>query len=52
MVERQKTEAIIAKCHKNRGRICLFSREEQNHESDTRDKTDPDQPKDKYILQL
>ncbi len=53
IVEKQKTKTIAAKRRKARGGISLFSEEEENCESDTRDKTDPDQVNnDKNSLQL
>ena len=52
MVERQKIEFMAAKRHRNKRRISSSSREERNHESNTRDDTYPDQAKDQYQLQL
>lgn len=52
MVKRQKIEAMAIKRRKDRGEIILFSREKENHESETKDDTDPDQAKDKYQLQI
>ena len=49
--EKQKTEAMVAKCCGNRGRISLSSKKEENYESNIRDDTDPDQANDKYLLQ-
>ncbi len=45
-MERWKTEAMVAKCQRARGGINSSSREEENYESNTRDKTDPDQAGD------
>ena len=45
IVERQKTEAIAAKCCTNRGGINLLSREEKNYKGDTSNNTDPEQAK-------
>lgn len=50
MVKRQKTEAIIAKCRRNIRRMSLSSREEENHENDTGNNTNPDKVIDKYSL--
>lgn len=52
MVERWKGEAMAAKCCKDKRGFSLSSGEEKNHESDTENDTDPDQAKDKYLLQL
>ena len=53
MVERWKTKVMAAKCRRVRGEISSSSEEEENYESNTRDKTDPDQVgNDKYPLQL
>ena len=41
---------MVAKCCRKRKRISLSSREKKNHESNTRDDTNPDQAKDKYPL--
>ena len=43
IMEKQKTEAMTAKCRRARGGISLSNEEEKNYESDTRDKTDPNQ---------
>ena len=51
MVEKQKTEAMDAKCHRNRKGISLFSKKKGNYKSDTRDDIDPNQADDKYLLQ-
>lgn len=40
MVEKQKTEAIAAKRHKDRKRINLFNRKEENYEGDNKDNID------------
>ena len=42
MVKKRKTEAMAAKCHRDRGGISLFSEEKGNYESDTGEDTDPD----------
>ncbi len=53
MVERRKTKAMAAKCQRARRGISLFSEEEEIYESDTENKTDPDQANDdKNPLQL
>lgn len=52
MMERRKTEAIAAKCQRNKGGISLSSRKEKNYWFDTGDDIDPDQVDDKYLLQL
>ena len=53
MVERQKIEAMAARCQRARGGISLSSKEEENYESDTGDKTDSDPAgNDKNPLQL
>ena len=52
MVERQKIEAMTAKRQRIRGEISFFSEQKEDYESDTRDKIDPDQANDKYLLQL
>ena len=53
MVEKQKTEAMAVRRQRARRGISLSSKEEENYESDTRDKTDPDQAgDDKNPLQL
>lgn len=51
-MESQKIKAITAKCHRNRKRIGLFNRKEENHKSDTGDYIDLDQVKNKYLQQL
>lgn len=43
IVEKEKTKALTAKHHKNRGRISLFSKEKKNYESDIRDNMNLDQ---------
>ncbi len=49
----QKTEAMLAKRQRARGRISLSSEEEKNYKSDTRDETDLDQANNNKIpLQL
>ena len=50
MKERRKAEAMDAKRHGARGGMSSSSEEED--ESDTGNDTDPDQAKDKYLLQL
>lgn len=41
MVERGKTEAMVAKCRKTRREIGISSEEEGNYESDIENKIDP-----------
>ncbi len=48
MVERRKTEAIVAKRYRNRRKISLFSEKEENYDSDIANDTDLDQAEDKY----
>ena len=43
IVERQKTEAMAAKCRRAREGISSSNEKEENYESDTRDETDPNQ---------
>ncbi len=53
MVEKRKIEVIAVKRQRVKGGIRLSNKEEENYESDTRDKTDPDQANDdKNPLQL
>ena len=53
MVERWKTEAMAMRCQRARKGISLFIEEEENHENNIEDKTDPDQASnDKNLLQL
>lgn len=52
MIEKQKTEAMTAKRHKNRRGISLFNAKKENYESETKNNTDPNQAKDKYSLQF
>ena len=53
IVEKRKIEVIAAKCCRNRRRISLSSKEEENYDSNTADNTDPDQTKGKYrVLRL
>ena len=52
MVERRKTKTMATKRCRDRGGISLSSGKEENHKTDTRDDTNPDQAKDKYPLQL
>ena len=53
IVEKQKIEAMATRCQRGRGRISLSSEEKENYESDTGDKTDPNQVgNDKNLLQL
>ena len=40
MVERQKTEAITTKYHKNRGKIGLLNKEEENYNNNIADNID------------
>ena len=42
MIKRYKVEVIATKCHRNRGRISLFSKEKENYDSDTIDNMDSD----------
>ena len=51
-MKRQKTETMVAKRRRNRGGISLFSRDEGNHKSDTGNDTDPNQAKNKGLLQF
>ena len=50
MMKNWKTKTMIAKRQKVRRRISLFSK--QKDENDTRDKIDPYQTNNKYLLQL
>ena len=52
MIEKRKREAIAAKYRRNRKGISLSNREAENHKSDTEDDMDPDQAKNKYLLQF
>ncbi len=53
ILERRKTEAMVAKCQRARGGISLSSKEKEIYESDTEDETDPDQANDdENLLQL
>ncbi len=53
IVERRKTEAIVAKRQRVRRGISLFSEEKENYESDTGDEMDINQADDnKNLLQL
>lgn len=53
MVERRKTEAIVAKYQKARREISLSSKEKENYKSNTGDKINPDKVGNKkYPLQL
>ena len=40
MIERQKTEAMAAKCQRAKKGICLFSKKEENYENNTEDEMD------------
>ncbi len=52
-MERRKTEAIATKHRRARGGITLSSKEEENYESDTGDKTNSNQVNnDENLLQL
>lgn len=50
MMEKQITEAIIVKLQRAKRGIGLSNEEKKNYESDSKDKTDPDQTDDKYLL--
>lgn len=52
MVKRQKTKAIGAKRQSSRKGICLSNKEKEDYEGDTRDKKDPDQSNNQYMLQF
>lgn len=47
IVEKQKIEAMAAKCHKDRKGISLYSRKKENYDGDTRNDMDLDQVNDK-----
>lgn len=51
MVEKQKIEDMVAKCHRNSKEMSSSSKEEGNYESDTKDDTVLDQANSKYPLQ-
>lgn len=52
-MEKRKIKAMAAKCQRTRREISLPSKEEENYEGNTGDKTDPDHAgNDKYPLQL
>ena len=51
MMERQKTKAMVAKCQKAKRRISSFSKNEENYENNTENKTDSNQTdNDKNLL--
>ena len=53
MVEKRKTKTIVAKRRKAGKENSLSSEEKKNYESNTKDKTDPDQARNnKNLLQL
>ena len=53
MVEKQKTKAMATKRQRAREEISWSSKKEENYESDTRNKTDPNQASNnKNPLQL
>lgn len=52
IVERQKTEAMVAKHWKVRRGISLSNEEEKSYESDTGDEIDSNQVNDEYLLQF
>lgn len=43
---------MTAKFYRNRREINLFGEKEENHKSGTGDDMNPDQAKDKYLLQI
>ena len=53
IIEKEKTETIVAKRHKNRREISLSSEKGENYDSDTTNDINLDQAKSKYwILKL
>ena len=53
MVEKRKIKAMVVRRQRVRGGISLSSEKKENYESDTRQKTDPDQAgNNKNLLQL
>lgn len=52
IVKKWKTKAMAGKCQRAKKQISLFSQEKESYESNIRNKIDPDQTNDKYLLQL
>lgn len=52
MIEKQKAKAMTSKQFRAKREISLFSKKNENYESDIGDKTNLDQANDEYSLQL
>lgn len=50
IIEKRKTEGMVAKYWKTKGKISLFSKKEKNYESNIKDKINLDKANDRYPL--